>query len=85
MTDEKNANQLNDPQLDEVSGGESIYTSYSDTNFIHNSDSGKIQIKATVYPVSLGGGGRQSYVCEKCGESWSYSDSVIQDNFIKCF
>jgi hypothetical protein len=85
MADEKSAKQLNDLQLDEVGGGESIYTSYTATNFIHNSDSGKIRIKATVYPVSLGGGGRQSYECEKCGETWSYSDSVISDNFIKCF
>ncbi len=85
MSDEKNANQLNDPQLDEVSGGESIYTSYTDTDYIHNSDSGKIKIKATVFPSTLGGGGSQFYVCEKCGQSWSYSSSVIQDNFIKCF
>ena len=86
MADEKSAKELSDNELRDAAGGDINWwtstTSYLGTVYKHKGCGGNIlwkivergQIPAIILARSV-----ESYVCETCGETWSYDDSSKSD------
>lgn len=89
MADEKSAKELSDNELKDAAGGDINWwtstTSYLGTGYRHKGCDGKIlwkQVERGEIPAIILARCVSSYVCDTCGESWSYDDSSTSDFYV---